>query len=72
LAAFVENPMSAKGNKALFGAFVAIACLPKLDYMTEVLIVPRIMFYVMMKLKIACIYFLSVTIAYFVGKNLAS
>jgi hypothetical protein len=27
---------------------------------------------VMMKLKIACIYFLSVTIAYFVGKDLAS
>jgi hypothetical protein len=69
LAAFVENPMSAKGNKTLFEEFVAIACLPKLDYMTEVLIVRR---NVMVKLKIACIYFLSVIIAYFVGKDLAS
>jgi hypothetical protein len=66
LATFLENPTSAKGKKKLFGEFVAITYLPKLDYMTEVLIVRPIVCYAMMKLKIVYIYFLSVIIAYLI------
>jgi hypothetical protein len=39
-------------KKKLFGEFVTIACLPKLHYMIDVLIVRPIVCYVMMELKI--------------------